>query len=255
MSKPKSSKSPQKPFLEKLRDALRGFDRKKLPLVLGVAATALAVLLAATIPALFIPSKSTDAPEIPASPGERAALFNQFWNEDASCEVLSLDRSAFSEAELAASGRRIRALREAFLFDDAQPLPESSGEHFFILRGKNGVTLRMRESYEQSVGDWSNWFRVFTDIDEEEVYFLYHSSKCLRNAENYDFGDLNAQTLAEGWKDVLGASSCAWTPDAGTASHAVYVKGEQALYYDLSYTSYRTPEYVLDFRFVMQPPK
>lgn len=242
------------PLWEKLKSIFGRVDRKKLPLFLGVAATVLAVLLAAVLPALFIPPKSVDAPETPATPGERAALFNAFWNEDASCETVLLDRSAFSEQELAASGERIRALHEASLFDDAQPLPESSGEHFYVLRGKDGVTLRMREFYEQSAGDWSNWFRVFTDIDEDEIYFFYQSCKCLRNEENYDFSDLNAQTLTESWKDVLGADDYHFSPGAGTTSYGVFVRGEQALYYTLNYTSYTTPEYVIDFRFVMKPP-
>ena len=117
--------------LEKLGAFFKSIDRKKLPLILAVAGTAIVVLLAAVLPAAFIPQPGTDAPEIPAAPGARAALFNSFWSEDASCEVVLLDSSAFSEAELAASGERIRALHETFLFDDADPTPENSGEHFY----------------------------------------------------------------------------------------------------------------------------
>ena len=240
--------------LEKLGAFFKSIDRKKLPLILAVAGTAIVVLLAAVLPAAFIPQPGTDAPEIPAAPGARAALFNSFWSEDASCEVVLLDSSAFSEAELAASGERIRALHETFLFDDADPTPENSGEHFYILRGSDGTTLRMREFYEQSAGDWSNWFRVFTDVDEDEIYFFYQSCKCLQNEENYDFADLNARTLAEGWSDMLGADGCLFTPGEGTNSRAVYVRGGEGLYYDLSFTRYTTPEYVVDFRFVLQPP-
>ena len=242
------------PLWEKLKSFFGRIDRKKLPLLLGIAATALAVVLAAVLPALFIPPKSIDAPETPATPGERAALFNAFWNEDASCETVLLDRSAFSEQVLAASGERIRALHDTFLFDDAQPMPESSGEHFYVLRGENGVTLRLREFYEQSAGDWNNWFRVFTDIDGDEIYFFYQSCKCLQNEENYDFVDLSARALSEGWAETLGATGSVWLGSAGSASRAVYVVGGEALYYDVSYTSYTTPEFVVDFRFVMKPP-
>jgi hypothetical protein len=239
---------------EKLKGFFSGFNRKKLPLILGVAATALVVLAAAVLPALLIPPHGIEAPEQPAAPGERAALFSRFWYEDAALEVILLDRAAFTEAELMPSGERIRALHDTFLFDDAAPSPESSGEHFYILRGEDGVTLRMREFYEQSTGDWSNWFRVFTDIDGDEIYFFYQSCKCLQNEENYDFVDLSARALSEGWAETLGATGSVWLGSAGSASRAVYVVGGEALYYDVSYTSYTTPEFVVDFRFVMKPP-
>ncbi len=255
MSEKKPAAPRGKQLAEKLMAFFRSFDRKKLPMILSIAATALVVLLAAAIPALFIPPKSIDAPEVPATPGERAALFEQFWNEDASCEVLLLERSAFSEELLAESGARIAALHDAFLFDDAAPAPESSGEHFYILRGENGVTLRMREFYESSTGDWSNWFRVFTDIDGDEIYFFYESCKCLQNAENYDFSDLDAWALADAWQDVLGAQSCMFLGFEGNEEIAAYLLGERALYYKVRYTSYTAPEYVVDFRFLMQPPE
>ena len=241
--------------LGKLKAFFKGIDRGKLPMIFACAGTVLVVLLAAVIPALFIPPKSAAAPETPATPGERAALFAKFWNEDSSCEVILLERSAFSEAELAPSGERLAALHDAFLFDDAAPAPESSGEHFYILRGENGVTLRMRELYESSTGDWSNWFRVFTDIDGDEIYFLYQSCKCLQNAENYDFSDLDAWTLASSWQDVLGAQNCMFLGSEGNEAIAAYLLGERALYYKVRYTSYTTPEYVVDFRFMMQAPE
>ena len=239
---------------EKAAAFFKSLGRDRFLLLLGIAATAAVVVLAAVLPAAFLPPKNSSTAETPAAPGARAALFNRFWNEDALCEVMTVERSAFSEEELAPSGERIRALHETFHFDDATPLPESSGEHFYILRGADGVTLRMREFYEQSEGDWNTWFRVFTDIDAEEIYFFYQSCKCLHNAGDYDFSDLNAQTLSEEWKDALGADECLFTPGAGTLSHGVYVSGGQALYYDLSYTSYTEPEHVEDFRFVMKPP-
>ena len=240
-------------FFGRLLAALRGINREKLPLILGIAAAALLVLLAAVVPALFIPPRTNDAPLVPATPGERAALFGRFWREEEGLEIVRLDRTAFSEAELAASTARIEALHEAFLFDDALPASESSGENFYILRDADGTTLRMREFYEQSSGDWSNWFRVFTDIDEEEIYFFYQSCKCLQNPENYDFSDMNAWTLADGWRDVLGAENVVYLGAEGVMARAAYLMGEQALYYDVSYTSYTTPEYVVDFRFVLQP--
>ena len=239
---------------EKLKGFFGGFNRKRLPLILGIAATALVVLLAAVVPALLIPPGSVAAPEEPSTPGERAALFNAFWREDASCEVILLDRSAFSDAELAPSGERIAALHERFLFDDASPASDSSGEHFYILRGGDGTTLRLREFYEQSTGDWSNWFRVFTDIDGDEIYFFYQSCKCLQNAENYDFSDLDAWTLAEVWQETLGAQSNVYLGSEGNETKTAYLLGERALYYDLRYTTYTAPEYVVDFRFLMQPP-
>ena len=254
MSEKKPAAAQGKQFAEKLKAFFMGFDRKKLPMILGIAGTALVVLLAATLPALFIPPASIEAPVIPATPGERAALFEKFWNEDSSCEVILLERSAFSEAELAPSGARFAALHDAFMFDDASPAPESSGEHFYILRGENGVTLRMREFYEQSTGDWSNWFRVFTDIDGEDIYFLYQSSKCLQNAENYDFSGVDAWTLADHWMETIGAQECMYLGVEGNEARAVYLQGERAMYYRIRYTSYTAPEYVVDFRYMMEPP-
>ncbi len=239
---------------EKLKGFFSGFNRKKLPLILGVAATALVVLAAAVLPALLIPPHGIEAPEQPAAPGERAALFSRFWYEDASLEVILLDRAAFTEAELMPSGERIRALHDTFLFDDAAPSPESSGEHFYILRGEDGVTLRMREFYEQSTGDWSNWFRVFTDIDGDEIYFFYQSCKCLQNAENYDFSELSARELSDVWRSALGAQQSLLLGGEGNVTNTAFLLGEQALYYELRHTMYTTPEYVVDFRFLMQPP-
>ena len=230
--------------------------KTSLPLILGAAATALVLLLAAVLPALFVREEREIASQEPLSAGERAELFALYWAEDERCTVERLDPENFGETELAEGREAILRLQDKTCFDRGVRLTENSGERFYALYREDGRGLRMREFYEQSAGDWSNWFRVFADMDTGEVYFLYQSSKCLQHPSMYPAREIvtGARAVAEEWGGCIGYEHCAVLSGGENAVSAVYVRGDDALYYDTSYTAYTTPEYVVDFRIVMQPP-
>lgn len=240
--------------MKKLKDLK---NLKNFKPLLGAVITALVVLLAATIPALFVRDDAALSEAQPLTTAERAELFALYREEDARCAVEELQREAFSEEELAGSGDVIRKLRSSLRIDRGEIVPESTGERFFLLGTADGRGLRMREYYEQSAGDWSNWFRVYVDIDTQEVFFLYQSSKCLKNEEKYPEEDaaVGAKEMAELWIEYLpGCERMVLLEENENMVSAAYLRGDEAIYYDTRYTTYTSPEYVVDFRFAIRPP-
>lgn len=230
--------------------------QERLPLIVGTAAVVLSLLLAAFIPALFVRKAPEKRPDAVLSGGERAALFALYWAEDERCTVEHLERSDFAPEELAGSDELVRQLHADLIFDRGAPVPESAGEHFFVLRRKDGESLRMQEYYEQSAGDWSNWFRVYVDIDSLDIYFLYESCKCLKNADDYPVGVWpDAWELVVAWQDYMGYGKCVFLDGDGNKASVAYLDGERAVYCDVSITTYASPEYVVDFRIVRTAPQ
>ena len=231
--------------------------KMSLPRVFGIAAAVLALLLSAAVPALILRSRTETEPPEPLSVAERAALFALYWAEDARCSVETVDAETIDEAERASGRERILSLQDQTCFDRGVRLTENAGERFYILRGEDGRGLRMREYYEQSTGDWSNWFRVFADMDTGEIYFLYQSCKCLRHTSLYPPREIitDAEGIAREWAVCIGYEHCAVLETKDNSVRAAYVRGNGALYYDTSYTAYTTPEYAVDFRIMMQPPE
>ena len=229
---------------------------KRLPLILGGAAAALVLLLAAVIPALFVRPDVPETAPVPLTTAERAELFRLYWAEDVRCTAETCAREDFTPEELAPSEKLTEALHAEYAVDRGTPLVESAGEHFYLLRGADGREMRMREYYEQASGDWSSWFRVYTDIDTQEILFFYQSCKCLKNERRYDPAEIgsDAWTLSAMWADTVGCESYLCLGGTDGKVSAAYVRGEQAVYYDTSYTTYTSPEYVIDFRMVIQPP-
>ena len=224
-------------------------------IILGICCTVLILILAATLPALFVSDAPREVTEETLGMQERARLFSLYWAEDESCRVEAFSREDFSEEELQPSGEVIQQLRTGLTVDCGNPLPESAGEHYYVLTLPEGGTLRMREYYEQSAGDWSNWFRIYVDIDTSDVYFLYVSCKCLRNADMYDLdgmADMDVYELAVSWQDYLDADLCIPTYGDGNALKSVYVRDDEAMCYRASYTYYDSPEIVVDFMLRIQ---
>lgn len=230
-------------------------NARRFRMILGISCTVLILLLAATLPALFVQDSPEEAAEVPLGIQERARLFSLYWAEDESCRVEAFSREDFSEEELEPSGEKISEFRAAMAIDQGGPMTESAGEHFYTLTLPEGGTLRMREYYEQSTGDWSNWFRIYVDIDTLDVYFLYVSCKCLRNVNDYDLAgmsEMDVYELARGWQEYLGADFCIPTYGEGNTLQSVYVRGGEALCYRESYTFYSSPEIVVDFMLRIQ---
>lgn len=229
--------------------------KEQLPLIIGAAAVALVLILAAAIPALFVEKTPAEQPDVVLTGGERAALFDLYWTEDERCTVEQLERSDFAAEELTGSDELIRQLHGDLRFDLGEPVAESSGEHFFVLRREDGGYLRMQEYYEQSAGDWNNWFRVYVDIDSLDIYFLYESCKCLKNEEKYPIGVLpTAWDLIAAWQDYRGYDKYIYLGGDGNKASAAFLDGERAVYCDVNLTIYTSPEYVVDFRIVRKPP-
>lgn len=229
--------------------------RERLPLILGAAAAALALLLAAIVPALFVREAANEAAAVPLTTGERAALFQLYWAEDEHCAVERFQRSDFAAEALAASDALVQQLRADLRFDKGEPVTDTAGEYFYRLWTQDGRSLRMQEYYEQSSGDWSNWFRVFVDIDTLDVYFLYESSKCLKNKQNYPLDDVpGAWDLAEAWQEYMGYDEFVYLSGEGNSASVAYIDGEQTIYGDVRFTTYSSPEYVVDFCVELKPP-
>ena len=228
-----------------------------LPRIFGVAAAALALLLAAVVPALFLRARADALAKEPLSVAERAELFALYWAEDARCTVEIVDAESIDEEELADGLEAILSLQDQTCFDRGVRMTENKGERFYVLRREDGRGLRMREFYEQSTGDWSNWFRVFADMDTGEIYFLYQSCKCLNHTSLYPSREIitGASGVAQKWAECIDYDHCAVLDVTDNTVRAAYVRNNEALYYDTSYTAYVSPEYVVDFRIMMQPPE
>lgn len=240
-----------------LKDLKNLKNQKNFKPILGAAITVLVVLLAAIVPAFFVQDHDALSEAQPLTTAERAELFALYRAEDARCAVEELEVDAFTEEELAGSWDVIRDLRDSLRIDRGEIVPESTGERFFLLGTADGRGLRMREYYEQSAGDWSNWFRVYVDIDTQEVFFLYQSSKCLENEEKYSEKDVavSAKEMAELWLEYLpGCERVILLEEKENTVSAAYLRGDEAIYYDTRYTTYTSPEYVVDFRFTIRPP-
>jgi len=170
-------------------------------MIVAASVTGAVLLLALLLPLAFRREAEpvpTEAPEAAFGPEQRAALFAAWWDpaegeEPPASEQITEPGSRM----LSRCSERMRGLVDVWVSDEGLDYGGPTGSDYTRLRGPDGNVNVCRMWLERQ-GDWQNWMDVCFDADTGQIFYLYVSRSCLRNADRYDDGDpITARDVAD----------------------------------------------------------
>ena len=225
--------------------------------------TALVLLLAMWVPSLFAPNVKDE----PLTNAERVSMFCDYFNKrdpgmqvsEQSVPVSSL--SSYLGNSVTILDTMIEPMISALLLE---PGSAADGNRRAILceitddYGRASRVLRLFSEWEI---DWHNWLDLCIDIDTGELYYMYISSRCLNNRENYTADRIDRpSTPAEAvtlWSTFTGQQSVSldWSGTIGDTAFAVFSSDSEQIEYvvDCKFYPY-TPglfDGLFDFKFIV----
>lgn len=91
------------------------------------------------------------------------------------------------------------------IYDEVGGETESTGNEIVTVTDRDGVSVRLVRIYREWHGDWKNWMEFIADAETGDIYYLYISSSCENNIEQYDvIGPAfeSADDVAYWWGDL-----------------------------------------------------
>lgn len=155
-------------------------DKTKLIIYGGV--TAAVFVVCALVPLLFRGGEA--GPMVTGlSAGERAEIFDAYWNDGgADCRVSTINRPDSGALELCSV--RMEQISSACLVDKSEGQLKSEGsEYISVVRGEEEI--RLCRMWLEVHGDWRSWLDVCFDMDNGDVYYFYLSAECVSNPGKY----------------------------------------------------------------------
>ena len=212
------------------------------PTFYAVAAAAV-FLLAALLPLAFRAGGGEVAESGEFDAGARAAVFSAYWNDSArGCTVRNM--SGPEKKDIDKCTQRMSEIVDMCVIDLQRGSANSAGSEYISVTNDEEKTIRICRMWMEFQGDWNNWIDVCFDMDTGEVYYLYVSSKCISNAENYIDAlpdGFNTQTAAEQIAHERGSElvKVVWSGKTGDTATAVYLDGGSAVCMELTCTYYQ----------------
>ena len=114
-----------------------------------------------------------------------------------------------------------------------------------------GGSFRVMHAYREWFGDWNNWLSLYADADTGEIYYLYVSCGCQKNAAQYGDEEMDNAALAGLLAERSGFTLEA-VEDTGEQTGVCFVTGETgAAVFDLKCLCY--PASLIDYTWVIRP--
>lgn len=229
-------------MLKRLRDELS--ERTKLFIYLGI--TVAVFITSCLLPLAF--KNSSIGEDNYFDTGERAAMFVQY---QAKSKIIS---SKIIDKPSAADVKRCDAIMDkiiaSYRIDSKSGKAMSEGSEYVVVSdGENSMQLcRM---WLQDEGDWTNWMDVYVDVDTGFIYYLYVSSICLTNGNDYLSAlseDFNSRTVANMIASETGFAlkHFSWTGKVEDSAFAVTSSNGDTVCWNINCTYY--PSTMLDVR-------
>lgn len=178
-------------MLKRLRDELS--EKTKLIIYIGI--TAVVFITACLLPLAF-KGKNLGEDHF-FDTGERAAMFVQYQKGSKSISSKTIDSPAKADSKYCDSVMD-ELIAMCRLDNRAGKILSEGSEYVVISDGEN--SMRLCRMWIQDEGDWTNWMDVYFDMDTGYVYYLYVSSICLNNGNEYSNaieGQFNSKSVAE----------------------------------------------------------
>ncbi len=217
---------------------------------LALLGTALVLGLCAWLPSLF-------SGELPAGPQEpdgaqgdgtlisgenlsesehrRLWCSYRFGTEEEGYRTVQMNAETIEGEKINASLDALEELIRSFQIDGAENIEiAATGQEYILYSDPDGRCILMLHYYRQWTGDWRNWMELYLDVDTLEVYYIYTSSACLQNNDQYigvvdtdmDVGDA---VTAFGELFDMEPKSLSWSGDPEDYATAQYVSGDDVL--------------------------
>ncbi len=229
-------------MLKRLRDELS----EKTKLIVYVSIT-IAVFITACLLPLAFAGRGEDS-GLYFDNGRRAAMFLSYQNgsKDISSKVLD----SLSSADEKFCGNRFSQLKSLCRIDGKSGKTITEGKEYIILSDGDN-SMRLCRMWLQDEGDWTNWMDVYFDADTGFVYYLYVSSICLSNGDNYLTAledGFNTKTVAGLIAQHTGAAlkHFSWSGNAEDSAYAVTSIGGDTVCWTVNCTYY--PATMLDVK-------
>ncbi|MGN1001579.1 MAG: hypothetical protein ACI4PC_02310 [Oscillospiraceae bacterium] len=209
----------------------------KLKLIVAGSATAVLLLLAMLVPLAFRNGEETAAP---GTLGERASLFAAYW--DGSDEVNWKKIEKPSKQQEKAGAQLLETLVEEIV-PDKRLTEAAPGGREYVRVSNDLLSMDLCRMWMSAQGDWQNWLDLYFDLDTGDIYYLYLSSECLFNGNDYldEPAAFDAENVADRIGEWIGYDLryLVWSGDPTDTATAVYMAGGSSVCVDISCTYYR----------------
>lgn len=206
----------------------------KLKLIIAASAAAMLVLLAMLIPLAF--RGSGESLEQAADLGRRAALFAEYWNSSGEVSWKKIEEP--TKAQERVGSELMEELVQSYV-PDKRLVDTAPGGREYVRVTDGTLSMELCRMWMSAQGDWQNWLDVCFDLDTGDIYYLYLSSECLFNGNEYlssPEGGLDAQMVAELAAERLGYELryLVWSGETADTATAVYMSEGSSVCVEIS---------------------
>lgn len=232
-------------MLKRLRDELS----EKTKLIVYLSITVFFFITACLLPLAF--AAGGDKPEAYFDRGERAALFLKYDSGSKDIKTQLLGKVSATDSD--SCEKRLEEIIGLCRIDNKSGKLITRGSEYIQLSDGENV-LRLYHAWIQDEGDWTNWMDVYFDMDTGFVYYLYISSVCLDNPDDYADAiedGLNAKSvaglIAENTDSVLRHFS--WSGNLEDSAYAVMTRNGDTVCWNINCIYYEST--MLDVKFIV----
>ncbi len=231
-------------MINKLKSVRDRFS-EKTKLIIYVSTAVLVFIVCSLVPLAFRGDIITDGI---FDTGERASMFAKYIDSDKSVKVRVNDKP--DKAELKYCEKLFENIYDFCIVDNAEGKIITQDHQFLSLSdGEN--TMNVCRMWIQDQGDWTNWLDVYMDVDTGFIYYLYVSSICLLNGEQYYDAfpaELNARQIADFIASETGfeLKLLNWSGNAEDTAAAYTAMDGEAIIWEINCSSY--PSSMLDVK-------
>ena len=205
---------------------------EKGSLILAASVTGALLLLALLLPLAFRTSTipASEESDVLFSVEQRSRLFAAWWTGAEDEKPRSEKLSEPGEETIEFCRKRMRALVELCVPDQGLEETEPTGSDYTRVIGDGGA-IRVCRMWLEAQGDWQNWMDVCFDADTGDIYYLYVSRSCLRNADRYRSDEpLTAARVAERLAKELDGTLRHFEPTENGAVALISAEGGTVIY-------------------------
>lgn len=168
----------------------------KLKTILKAGSAAVFLLVCIFLPRAFLPEEAlpynvydpggSENVVSPVDFSRRAELFSELWTWEGKENKYALEVSKVDQSSLSLCMERRDLFLERLDFDQgASVFSAPVGERYYILSDGKGNGMNLIDYFYQWIGDWRNWLVITMDIDTQDIYYIYFSTECLKNFDQY----------------------------------------------------------------------
>lgn len=206
----------------------------KLKLIVAASASAFVLLLAMLLPLAF--RSGGQGTETVYSLGERAALFAGYWGGSGDVDWKKIDKPTKQQEK--AGEELLGALVGSYVPDKRLSSPTPGGREYVSV-SNDVCSIDLCRMWMSAQGDWQNWLDVCFDLDTGDVYYLYLSSECLFNGNDYlhdQSAGFDAKNVADRIAELIGYELryLVWSGNPADTATAVYMSGGSSVCVDIN---------------------